>query len=380
MNTVAIIGAGPAGIQTALRMKEEGFDATVFEEHETIGEPTHCSGLISKNGIEELKVNLGDSLVNEIRGAKIFSPNGTMLQIKKNHTVAYVVDRKKFDQALVRRARLLNVHVATDTKLIDVRNNTLFVQSQGRGELRKAEMVVGADGVNSTVRHLIGIDPPKENFVHTIQATCSGSFDEKMVQVHLGDYAKGFFAWIVPLNKDKAKIGLGSILGDNVSENLKQFIKTKFPDCRPYQYDSALIPYGPPLTGIAKGNLAIVGDAAFHTKATTGGGVIFGMKAGNILGETLVEVLKKKTTIADYEKRLTPINNELKLHWKIRKYANSLSNEEIDSLFSKLKAKGIEDFLEKEGNMDEPSKFIGKLTTNPKYFFMTGTILKFLRS
>ena len=380
MNTVAIIGAGPAGLATALKMKEEGFDATVFEEHENIGEPTHCSGLISRKGIEDLGLTLGDSLLNEIRGAKIFSPSGHCIEVKKHETVAYVVDRKKFDQILLRRARLLGIHVATDTKLIDVRNNTLFVQSQGRGELRKAEFVIGADGVNSTVRHLLGINISKENFVHTVQATCSGEFDEHMVQVHLGDHSKGFFAWVVPLSKDRAKIGLGSVLGEDVAEHLKKFISERFPNARPLKYDSALVPYGPPIEGIGKDNLAIVGDAAFHTKATTGGGVIFGMKAGNILGKTIADMIKKTATIKDYEKRMEPLNKELKMHWKIRRYANSLSNKEIDDLFVKLKQKGIEDFLAKEGNMDEPSKFIGKLLANPQYLLMAGTALKFLRS
>ena len=45
-----------------------------------------------------------------------------------------------------------------------------------------------------------------------------------------------------------------------------------------------------------------------------------------------------------------------------------------------LKHKGIEEFLEKEGNMDEPSKFVGKLMSNPKFFTMLGTAMKFMRS
>ena len=98
MNSVAIIGAGPAGLQTAMKIKELGFDATVFEEHEIVGEPAHCSGLISRKGVEDLGINLSDSLQNEIRGAKIFSPCGNKLEIKMHKTVAYVVDRKKFDQ------------------------------------------------------------------------------------------------------------------------------------------------------------------------------------------------------------------------------------------------------------------------------------------
>jgi hypothetical protein len=54
--------------------------------------------------------------------------------------------------------------------------------------------------------------------------------------------------------------------------------------------------------------------------------------------------------------------------------------EEIDALFAKLKAKGIEEFLEKEGDMDNPSKFVGKLAGKPKFWFMARTLLDIARS
>ncbi len=378
MPQVAIIGAGPVGLQTAIRLKELGFDATVLEEHDAIGVPEHCTGLISRKGVEELGLTLGDSLQNTISGAKLFSPSGHMIKIKTKEPVAYVVDRQEFDSILLRRARLIGVHVATETKLIDVRNNTLFVQNQTRGELRKADIIVGADGVNSTIRHLIGLETTKDNFIHTLQTTCTGEFDPNFVEVHFLDYAKGFFAWVVPISKDKAKVGIGMVLGENISEALKKFITEKLKNARPYHYESALIPYGEPLVGITKGNMVIVGDAAFQTKTTTGGGVIFGMKSANILAETIAQTFKGKTTLSSYERRMDSLNKELKLHWKIRRYANSLTPAETDELFLKLKKKGIEEFLAKEGNMDEPWKFIGKLATNPAYFTMLGTAMRFL--
>ncbi len=378
MNNVAIIGAGPAGFQTAIRLKENGIESTIFEEHEIVGEPTHCSGLISKKGVDELGLYLSDSIQNEIRGAKIFSPNKTMITIDAKKTVAYVVDRKKFDQTLLRKARLSNIHVSTGTKLIDVRKNTLFVQTEGRGEIRKAEIIVGADGVNSTVRHLLNLKVPKENYVHTMQATLSGKFDKNMVELHLGSFAKGFFGWVIPISEEKAKVGIGTTLGEDVSLRFREFAKQILPESRIQNANSALIPCGPPLKKITNENLAIVGDAAFHTKATTGGGIVFGMAAGNILGQSIADYLKNKAKLGDYEKNLEKLNKELSLHWKIRRFLNSLGDKQIDELMLKLKQKGIEEFLAKEGNMDEPSRFIGKLATNPKYFFMAGTFLKFL--
>ncbi|MDD3159848.1 MAG: NAD(P)/FAD-dependent oxidoreductase, partial [Candidatus ainarchaeum sp.] len=376
MNSVAIIGAGPAGLQTAIKLREAGFDPIVYEEHSHIGLPENCSGLISKSGIDELGIDVSDSIQNKIYGARIFAPNGTMMQVDRYNEVAYVVNRSKFDQSLAKKAHKLNIHIGFETKLLDVNRNTIFVQANGRGELRKAEYVVGADGVNSQTRHLIGIKPNNNNYVHTMQTVATGNFNEKFVEVHLGNFAKGFFGWVVPISPTQAKIGMGCYLGEDVLKGYTEFMK-KFEHTKTEAPKSALIPYGPPLDKIVKDNIALVGDAAFQTKATTGGGIVFGLKAANILAENIKNAYVNKTPLNNYEKDLTEINRELKIHWKIRKYANSLNDEQINKLFSKLKDKGIEEFLEREGNMDEPSKFIGKLITKPSYWFLAKNIIEF---
>jgi len=380
MNNIAIIGAGPAGLATAIRLKQEGFDSIVLEEHPSIGGPENCSGLFSQKGLDDLKIDATECILNKIRGAKIYAPNGEMIRITRNKPVAILTDREKFDLMLLKKARELNIHVATNTKLIDVRKNTLFVQNKNRGEIRKAEIIIGADGVNSTVRHLMGIEPKKESFIHTIQSVCYGEFEKEYVSIYLGDFAKGFFAWVIPIDEKKAKVGVGTLLGDNVSLNFKTFLSEKLPGVRTTKIKSFLIPYGPPLQKIVKDNMLLVGDSAFQTKATSGGGVIFGMKAGNILATTIADHFKYKTPLSEYEKRVSKINKELKMHWKIRKYANSLDEKTANELFKKLKTKKIEEFLIEHGDMDEPSQFIGKLAKKPAYWFMAKTLIDIMRS
>lgn len=380
MNEIAIIGAGPAGLATAIKLKEEGFDSVVFEEHEKIGVPENCSGLVSKSGMDALGVDVSEVTVNEIRGAKIYSPKGDMIRVTRNKPVAYLMDRARFDQLLLKKAQNLNIHVATNTKLIDIRKNTLFVQKDGRGEIRKAEKIVGADGVSSTIRHLMEIKTSRENFVHTMQATATGDFEKEYVSVYTGNFAKGFFAWVIPITDKKAKIGIGCTLGEDVNENFKKFVNEKLEGVRVYGTKSFLVPYSSPLKGIVKDNMALVGDSAFQTKATSGGGIIFGMRAGEVLAKTLADNIKHKTPLTEYEKRCGEINKELRMHWKIRKYANSLSDEQASKLFLKIKEKGIEEFLEQNGDMDNPSEFIGKLAKSPKYWFMAKTLIDIARS
>ena len=98
MGVINIIGGGPIGLHCAALLAEEGFETSVFEEHSNIGRPVQCAGLVSSTGIEELGIELGNSVVNEVKGAKIFSPGGESLEIKKNKTVAYVIVRFLFDQ------------------------------------------------------------------------------------------------------------------------------------------------------------------------------------------------------------------------------------------------------------------------------------------
>ncbi|MFA5357646.1 MAG: NAD(P)/FAD-dependent oxidoreductase [archaeon] len=382
MESIVIIGAGPAGLQAAIRLKELGFEATVFEEHESVGMPENCGGLISKNGLKELGLNVEDCLENEIKGAKIFSPNGTMLKVSMPKTVAYVVERKGFDQLLARKAKEKGAKIVLNSRLIDIHGQNIFLTTKERGEMKKAQYVIGADGVNSTVRQLMSTIISKENFVHSAQTVCSGNFEKDFVEIHFGDFADGFFGWVIPLSSEKARIGLGCRLGKNPSENLQKFIAQKFPEARSYGTKSSLIPCGPPLNAqqIQKSNILLLGDSAFHTKATTGGGIIFGMKAGNIAAQTIVDNIVHKKPLANYDKNLEKINRELRMHWKIRKYFNSMRAEEIDALFAKLKAKGIEEFLEKEGDMDNPSKFVGKLAGKPKFWFMARTLLDIARS
>jgi len=58
----AVVGAGPAGILAAKRVAERGFSVQVFEEHPSIGEPSHCAGLISVEGLRRLGVEPKDPL------------------------------------------------------------------------------------------------------------------------------------------------------------------------------------------------------------------------------------------------------------------------------------------------------------------------------
>src|SRR6266404_9078159 len=75
MHDVAVVGGGPAGLLTARRCAEAGLDVTVLEEHEHIGEPVHCTGIISLETATLTKIS-EDVVLNRLRRACLIAPGG----------------------------------------------------------------------------------------------------------------------------------------------------------------------------------------------------------------------------------------------------------------------------------------------------------------
>ncbi|MEK6902222.1 MAG: hypothetical protein AABX02_01380, partial [archaeon] len=121
----------------------------------------------------------------------------------------------------------------------------------------------------------------------------------------------------------------------------------------------------------------LLGDAGYQTKATTGGGIIMNCKSADILGGVIHDHVHHQTPLTEYEKRMDPVFKELDMHYKIHQYQSRLTDEKMDQFFLKLKDVGMENFLSTEGDMDEPSRFVGKVLSNPRMITLFPEALKF---
>jgi digeranylgeranylglycerophospholipid reductase len=90
---VTIIGAGPSGCFTAWQIALSGFKVLVIEEHQEIGLPVQCAGLISSRAMELAGIDKS-VVVNEFTGLRVFSPLGASLYLESSKNACRVVERR----------------------------------------------------------------------------------------------------------------------------------------------------------------------------------------------------------------------------------------------------------------------------------------------
>src|SRR6185295_17604134 len=93
-----IVGGGPGGLFMAARLAERGVRTLVCEEHSRVGDPVHCTGVLSADTFP--RFNLPDSAtLNHLTTARFVSPGGIPVEYATPTPLATVIDRPAFDRA-----------------------------------------------------------------------------------------------------------------------------------------------------------------------------------------------------------------------------------------------------------------------------------------
>ncbi|KAJ3074915.1 hypothetical protein HDU98_009884 [Podochytrium sp. JEL0797] len=190
--TVAIIGAGPAGIVAAIALKRQGFEPTLYDKLDPSKEIEEAAkagntpaiefgdvgGSISlySNGLKALEnVGLLDT-VEQLRmnnvGAKemvFMLMDGTDRIVRNNWKTGELeplhVFRSAFHGLLLRSASAMGIRIFAKKQIQDLQQTSDAVKVTFQdGTVVKADFVVGADGIHSTTRRLVFPDALKPVF------------------------------------------------------------------------------------------------------------------------------------------------------------------------------------------------------------------------
>ena len=361
---IAVIGAGPAGNYAASLLAKQGHDVNVFEEHKVIGAPIQCTGIMSKNLTKYIpKEDLEKFTFNKAKGAHFYSKN-EHAELRTDKVQAYILCRTKHDQYFAKLAEDSGAKLNLQHHFVKFEENkegstkyAVNFKTHEGARSYNADIIIGADGPRSSVAKQAGLFE-KRKFWHGIQYTAQGSYDKEMIDMYLGSVCPGFFAWVVPESETSARIGLGCT--ENAKKHFDKFVesykdkmkKESGAELKITGVQSGLIPVYEK-TKTEKDGIYLVGDAALQVKATTGGGVVMNLGAGEALAEAI-------STGKSYQKLWeNRIGKDLFYTKLIRNKLNKFNDNDYDSIVRILRKPRVMNFIKERGDMDYPSRFIG---------------------
>lgn len=359
---VAVIGAGPAGLMAAKHASISGASTVVLEEHRAIGYPVQCAGLLGVSALEASEIQAEGFLLNPFRGAVIVSPDGSRLSFRSSDIRAWAVDRRLFDKSMAVAAARNGAEITLNTHVRSIRRSgDLMVLNLGDKEIA-ARAVISAEGVRASIARRSGIPPPKR-LLSGAQVEVPFDVDDiESVEVHLGrDIAPGLFAWVIPISRSSARIGLCAT--ERACHYLKKFLSSDRIRERirgsPVSLVVGGLPLGPPKRTCADG-LLVVGDAAAHVKPTSGGGVYPGIVCGRIAGRVAAEHVLNGGPLERYEREWrSAIGREISLGMRVNDILGRMSDGEIDVMIRAIASRpeAIR-AIERYGDIDRPSRVL----------------------
>lgn len=359
---IGVVGAGPAGSYLAYHLARAGEDVHVFEEHDTIGVPIQCTGILTSKIAEMIPE--GDYVVNRITKMRIRAPAGheTEVRFAKENII---VCRTKFDRFIAKLAADAGATYHLDHRFVRHAGHRVELQHRGLKKTVEADIIVGADGPGSAVARSAGIYGERQFFMG-VQATAELDNDNA-IEV---DLAHGDFAWIVPEDKHLVRIGLCTRA--HAHRTFDAFMRSRLGphyEKRIVARQAGLIPSYDPGARTHAGNVYLLGDAAGMVKATTAGGILQGMFAAEELAEVILHG-------GNYERAWRKrIGRDLMLHLLMRKAMDRFRPKDYDLLVRIFQREENRKVLE-EFDRDYPSQYLLRLLREPRLALFARVLLQ----
>jgi digeranylgeranylglycerophospholipid reductase len=348
---VIVIGAGPAGSVAARRAAEGGLKTLLIEKRQEIGAPVRCAEAVGREATRafiEPDPRWIDATVNAFA---IYNSRGECVKLPPTETTL-VVNRKVFDFQLALLAARAGAEVRASTTatglVIEERVvKGVKIESLGRSETIRAQLVVAADGTESQAARWAGLKtvaPSADYFVGVefLLAGLKGRVDPEVCEYHLiGELAPGGYLWVFPKGEDTANVGLVVTLEQAKTRRalalLEQFVAGRFPETSTLAVISGGIPATGALKSLVCDGLVVVGDAAHQADPLTAGGINLGMLAADMAMQVAAPCVQagepRASQLRGYEKLWQQrFGKEHQALYQIRKIVSRMGQERLDEL------------------------------------------------
>ena len=365
---VVVVGAGPAGSMTARYAAMHGCDTILLEKRQEIGSPVRCGEGLARHFVEDTKLPFDRKwCAQEVKGAKIFSPNGTELTIEEKHAgneVGIVLERDAFDKAVAKEAAKAGARIMLKSTATAVLTDNGRIRGVRVKQLEdefnvEAKCVVAADGYESQVgrwagfRTLLKAGDVTGTLQYRMTNIGKGHDFPNYCEFWLGSVAPAGYIWVFPKDDVTANVGIGVSLDRlHNRQDIKGFLDRwiaqdpRMKHAQPLDMVTGGVSTCAPIKKTVGNGIALVGDAARMIDPITGGGIGNGMTAGMMLGKVLGECNEKgdfgEAALQPYEKAWrAKMEENLYRNWLAKNKLVTLTDKEFDDIVKILADVGV---------------------------------------
>jgi digeranylgeranylglycerophospholipid reductase len=369
---VLIVGGGPGGLFMAARLAERGVRTLICEEHARVGDPVHCTGVLSADSFATFDLPRAATL-NQLNSVRFLSPGGIPVDYTTPLPLATVIDRPVFDRALADRAIAAGAEIRVGARVTAVDADASGVRASIGGATVRARLGVLACGATYKFQRRLGFGLPT-TYLQTAQRELAVRYPGN-VELHFGqDIAPGGFAWAVPvLRPDGAFVRVGVMASRDIRRCYERML-ARIGGRWGVDADSApprvkILPLG--AVGRTYGDrMLAIGDAAGLVKPTTGGGIHYSIVSAALAADVAVDALASgrldAESLSAYERAWrAELADEFEAQHELRQVATSLSDKAIDSFFELAHTDGIMPIVRATARFNEHRPLIRALFKHP---------------
>ena len=329
-----IVGGGPAGSATGINLLARYPSLKVLiADKADFPRDKACGDGLSPGAVEYLSAIGIDSesipKSNMIKEAEIHGPGDVSFTSKLPNITSIsfgygmVVRRADFDNFLLEFASSKNACAKTGLRFEKYYQQedkivAAFVDAETKRKVEySAQVLVGADGAVSRVRKTFGVtsNKPKHTGIAVrAYADLEYQHHDRIIMSYSDDLKPGY-GWVFPLGDGTANVGLGLVLSEwrktkpslqKMLDSHIEYLHSKGIKISNIREDRVYTLPGGHIPKIAQKRVALIGDAASMINPLSGEGIMYGLKAADILAESIAFPLSqmnlREADLVRYEK------------------------------------------------------------------------------
>lgn len=296
---VIVVGGGPAGAITARDCARSGLKTLILEK-EQMPRCKPCAGGVTSAAAGLLDMPIPADIVEaRYTSFRSFYENKSMAARTKEEFMV-VVARDSFDFWLVKQALKAGADLQQGAKVTSFDIEASGVTVRTEAAVYSGKILVGADGVNSTIAKGVRSPYKKGELAFCVCADIPavgqdiGGSGE--IEIHYGPLPMSY-SWFFP-KRNSLSVGVGGWISEksDIRETLKHFMNKMGIQNREIKGHS--IPLGGYRRPAAGERIILVGDAAGYADPLTGEGIRYAVASGRLAAAAISFLIKNGSTLS----------------------------------------------------------------------------------